>query len=222
MKTTTRLMRVDSRFKEFVDRQTELAKNSKNKMMDTSAKVTRQFVRDAETFWQQQQANAVVSMGIAFAIILLGVIAIGFFAYILTSILDGVSGSIAGNAAQPIVQDWSTLYKGLGDTFLIGTFFALWFGSVIASIIRQENPLFFIIFLSISTCLFLLIMPVSVYVGDVAREPTGLGDFITTNFPMTMFLVNNIGVLFVFFLVTHGVALYARSRFQSVILYGGG
>ena len=109
-----------------------------------------------------------------------------------------------------------TTYNDRVDIVLDGGiviwFFILYLGVLISSIFLDNSPVFFVLFIMLSLVSF-FIFPIFTNMLDSFTE-TAFNTSIS-KLPMTFFLINNIVFVILFFVISVGVGLYAKSRLTA-------
>lgn len=106
-------------------------------------------------------------------------------------------------------QDYNNLTRSLLDGAFIFYLTILWVGTLVTSYYLDSNPIFFAIFVILGILTFFIMIPIAnvVMALDVGTFATYF-DYL----PMTMFIINNMAIFIVIYLVTIGFALYSKNQ----------
>lgn len=135
---------------------------------------------------------------------------VGFYALgEIKDALESQDDDVVPAKAKEELQNYETTMHAVLDGGIVLWFFVLYTGVIVSSIFLNNSPVFFVIFIMMSIISF-FIFPFFTNMLDMLAQ-TVFGTAISL-LPMTFFLINNIAVVILFFIVSTGIALYAKTR----------
>jgi len=106
-------------------------------------------------------------------------------------------------------QAYTSLFQGVLDGGLILWLVILWLGSLVTAFFLDNSPVFYIIFFLGGLISLFGLLPLASLV--TALESTALGGAFGA-LPMATFVMNNLLIFITAFLITNGLALYAKFK----------
>jgi len=155
-------------------------------------------------------------MDLLFIVIFMAVTAIVLVVAFMT--INLFSDGIQDQTAIPqLVKDkasgFSSNFATVWDAGFVFFIFILWAGLIATSFMLDNHPAFFIFFLILGILVVFIAVPLANVLIAFAEDVT-IGAYFD-QLPMTKFMMTNSVLLVVFFIVSTGIALYAKNQIEG-------
>lgn len=121
---------------------------------------------------------------------------------------------LADEYSKEEAQAFGDLFSAVLDGGIILWLFIIWLGALVTSFYLDNSPVFYIIFLLLSLLTLFALLPFGTFYGEFTETGFESG---FSQMPMTNFVFTNLIYFLIGFIVSNGIALYAKFR-----LMGGG
>lgn len=142
--------------------------------------------------------------------IIFGMLILLFF---MRSLADGFTQPGIPQEAQDIVTGVRDDIRAKADNAIILWVFILIMGSWVSSYFLDSNPLYFVIFMILSFISFFILLPVINILYNFQFDVVFAQE--VQYLPKTFFIVDHFAAFLAFYIVTTGLVLYAKNKYQS-------
>jgi hypothetical protein len=146
-----------------------------------------------------------------FVVVIVGGISVFFITAFNTAWQSTDLGAI-GDESQVETQSYVDLTINVLDGAFILWFAILWIGALVTAFFLDNSPVFYILFFLGGIMSLFSLVPLAGFIG--ALEGTQLGSAFAL-LPMTTFIMRNSLLFILAFLISNGLALYAKFRVQG-------
>jgi magnesium-transporting ATPase (P-type) len=134
----------------------------------------------------------------------------GFVLMLVGSFNDELQqADVVPDSVKAETQNYSNLTTTLFDGMFIFYLLILWAGTLITSYFLDNSPLFFAIFVILGIITFFIMIPLANMV--MAMNEGIFGTFLQL-MPMTLFVIQNMALFVVIYLISVGFALYVKTN----------
>ena len=130
--------------------------------------------------------------------------------FVLTKINDQFQNSGLPSEATTKLNTFTTKFNGLADGSVILWLVILWIGTILSALFLDSYPIFFVIFITLSVVSFFILAPLANVMVNFFNDTSFAS--VVASLPWTMFFINNLLVFNALFIVTNGLALYAKFK----------
>ena len=109
-------------------------------------------------------------------------------------------------------DNYNNTFTTVMDGGIILWFVILWLGSIVTALFLDNSPVWFVIFFLISLMSFFALLPFANIQSDLSETALSLG---YSHLPMTMYIHNHLIIFLAAFIVSIGIALYAKKRYMD-------
>lgn len=160
-----------------------------------------------------------VGLELVVFLIVLFACAIGFFVgniFINEVNADAQTDADLQNLTKDVLNDWNTDYPTLFDNAFLTIFILMWVLTLVAAFKIDSHPLF----LAITLMILVMILVVSVYMGNAYEDVVSDSDFttITPNYPKANWIMSHLLVMAILIGASIALVLYGKNKIGG----GGG
>lgn len=154
-----------------------------------------------------------------FLLIIVIIFGMMMFLFFMRTLADGFTQPGIPQEAQDIVTGVRDDVRAKADNAIILWTFILIMGSWISSYFLDSNPVYFVIFMILSFVSFFILLPVVNVLYNFQFDVTFAQE--VQYLPKTFFIVNHFAAFLAFYIITTGLVLYAKNKYQSRQINGG-